>query len=100
MSLATRLDKIEAALRALEGGESTEEPWLVYRLSDWAEGCPVAVEEWEMHKIPKWKANALDRLIAAEKIRETDRERVTFIVRTIVHPPERPDDPLTPVGMR
>jgi hypothetical protein len=40
------------------------------------------------------KANALDRLIAAGRIREIDRERVTFIVRTIVHPPERPDDPL------
>ena len=33
---------------------------------------------------------------AIARARETtvDRERVTFIVRTIVHPPERPDDPL------
>ncbi len=26
--------------------------------------------------------------------REKDRERVTLIVRKVVHPPERPDDPL------
>jgi hypothetical protein len=39
-------------------------------------------------------ANALDRLVAAETIREIDRKHVTFIVRKIVHPPERPDDPL------
>jgi hypothetical protein len=38
-------------------------------------------------------ASALDRLVAAGKIREIDRERVTFMVRTIVHPPDRPDDP-------
>jgi hypothetical protein len=44
--------------------------------------------------IPQFKANALDRLVAAGKIRDIDRERVTFIVRTIVHPPERPDDRL------
>jgi hypothetical protein len=40
------------------------------------------------------KTNELDRLITAGEIREIDRERVRFIVRTIVHPPERPDDPL------
>jgi hypothetical protein len=30
--------------------------------------------------------------VSAGKIREIDRERVTFIVRKIVHPPEWPDD--------
>ena len=34
----------------------------------------------------------LDRLIAAGKIREMDRAPVTFIVRTIVHPPKWPYD--------
>ena len=47
-----------------------------------------------MESIPQWKANALDRLVAAGTIRDIDREHVRFIVRKIVHPPERPDDPL------
>jgi hypothetical protein len=51
----------------------------------------LALEEWEMENIPQWKANALDRLVATGKIREIDRERVRFIVRRIVQPPERPD---------
>jgi hypothetical protein len=55
----------------------------------------LALEEWEMENIPQLKSNALDRLVAAGKIREIDR-RVRFIVRRIVHPPERPDDPLPP----
>jgi hypothetical protein len=52
--------------------------------------------EWACEKdeaIPRMKADELDRLVAAE-IRDTDRERVTFIIRAIVCPPERPDDPL------
>jgi len=55
-------------------------------LSDWAEACPVALEGSGMENIPQFRANALDRLVAAGKIREIDRDRVTFIVRTI-HPP-------------
>jgi hypothetical protein len=97
VSLSTRLDKLEAALRGRDDGDPPDEPWLAYRLSDWAEGCPVAFEEWEMDSIPQFRANALDRLVAARKIQEIDRERVTFIVRTIVHPPERADD-LLPDG--
>ena len=34
--------------------------------------------------------NALDRLVTAGKIKERDRDRATFTVRTIAHPPERP----------
>jgi hypothetical protein len=89
MSLSTRLDKLEAAMR---GREPPDEPWLVYRLCDWAEGCPVALEEWEMERIPQLKANALDRLVAAGRIKESDRERVRFILRTIVHPPARDEE--------
>jgi len=88
--LPSRLDKIETAIQARK---SVNETWLVYLLSDWAEGCPVAFEEWEEDDIPRLKANALDRLVAAGKISEMDRERVTFIVRTIVHPPKWPDGP-------
>jgi hypothetical protein len=40
------------------------------------------------------KAEELERLVAAGTIREIDREHVRFIVRRIVEPPERPDDPL------
>jgi hypothetical protein len=41
-----------------------------------------------LDRIPQFRAIALDRLVAAGKIREIDRERVTFIVRTIVNPPD------------
>ena len=54
----------------------------------------LALEEWEMENIPQLKSNELDRLVAAGTIRERDREQVRFIVRRIVQPPERPDDPL------
>jgi hypothetical protein len=40
------------------------------------------------------KTDELDRLVAAGTINEIDRERVSFIVRRIVRPPDRPDDPL------
>jgi hypothetical protein len=54
----------------------------------------VAFEDNEAdEEIDHWTPIALDRLVAAGKIREIDRERVTFIVRTIVHPPEREDAP-------
>jgi hypothetical protein len=62
----------------------------VYRL-EWAKGYPIAFEEWEKDAIPQLKVDALDRLVAAGKIRDIDREHVTFIVRTIVHPPKWPD---------
>jgi hypothetical protein len=45
-----------------------------------------------MERIPQLKANALDRLVAAGKIKERDRERVRFILRTIVHPPARDEE--------
>jgi hypothetical protein len=40
------------------------------------------------------KTDELDRLVAAGTIKEIDGEHVRFIVRRIVQPPERPDDPL------
>jgi hypothetical protein len=94
MSLSTRLDKLEAAMRGRDGGDPPDGPRLVYRLCDWAEGCPMAFEEWEKENIPQYKTNALDRLVAAGEIREIDREQVRFIVRRIVQPPERLDGPL------
>ena len=44
--------------------------------------------------ICRMKTDKLDRLVAAGIIKEIDRERVRFIVRRIVRPPERPDCPL------
>jgi hypothetical protein len=35
------------------------------------------------------QADDLDRLVAAGEIGEIDRERVTFIINTIVYRPER-----------
>jgi hypothetical protein len=53
--------------------------------------------EWQIEEeeaISRMKTDELDRLVAAGRIQEIDRERVRFIVRRIVQPPERPDDPL------
>jgi hypothetical protein len=47
----------------------------VYRL-EWAKGYPIAFEEWEKDAIPQLKVDALDRLVAAGKIRDIDREHV------------------------
>jgi hypothetical protein len=41
------------------------------------------------------EVDELDHLIAAGEISEINRERVRFIVRIVVDPPERPDDPLS-----
>ena len=87
-SLSTRLDKLEAAMRGRDGGDSRDGRWirrLIYDASEW-----VCAED---EAIFRMKTNELDRLIAAGRIREIDREHVRFIVRRIVQPPERPDDP-------
>jgi hypothetical protein len=84
MSLSTRLDKLEAAVRGRDGGERADR--LICRLI--YDPCEWQIEEDEA--ISQMKIDELDRLVAAGKIREIDRERVTFIVRRIVQPPERP----------
>jgi hypothetical protein len=53
--------------------------------------------EWQIEEdeaISRMKMDELDRLVAAGKIGEIDREHVRFIVRRIVQPPQPPDDPL------
>ena len=91
MTLSTRLDKLEAALRGRDGGEPPGGPSIcrrvIYDPSEWE------IEEDEA--ISRMKTDELDRLVAAGKIKEIHRERVRFIVRRIVQPPERPDDPLS-----
>jgi hypothetical protein len=52
--------------------------------------------EWqivEKETISRMKVDELDRLVAAGTIRDIDREHVRFIVRRIVQPLERSDDP-------
>ena len=87
-SLYTRLDKLEAAMRGRDGGEPADGlicRRLIYDPSEWQ------IEEDEA--ISRMKAEELDRLVAAGRIGEIDREHARFIVRILVHPPERLDDP-------
>jgi hypothetical protein len=86
MSLSTRLDKLEAALRGRDGRDPPDERWicrLIYDPSEWQ------IEEGEA--ISQMKTEELDRMVAAGRIKEIDREHVMFIVRRIVEPPPRPD---------
>ena len=89
MSLSTRLDKLEAAMRGRDGRDPPDGRWICRLIFD--------PREWQIEEdeaITRLKADELERLVAAGTIREIDREHVRFIVRRIVQPPERPDDPL------
>jgi hypothetical protein len=105
MSLSTRLDKLEAAMRGRDGRDPPDAPWicrrLIYDPSEWQieedeaiSGAESLLSEIDRERISQMKTDELDRLVAAGIIKEIDRERVRFIVRRIVHPPERPDEPL------
>jgi hypothetical protein len=64
VSLSTRLDKLEAAMRGRDGGAPPDGRWicrLIYDPSEWQ------IEEDEA--ISRLKTEALDRLVAAGKIR-------------------------------
>ena len=71
MSLSTRLDKLEAAMRGRDGRDPPDGPWicrrLIYDPSEWQ------IEEDEA--ISRMKTEELDRLVAAGRIREIDREQ-------------------------
>ncbi len=73
-------------LKRLEASQG--EQHLAFMLSDWAPGCPIGFESKEEREAldPGVRAHALDNLIAAGKIRERDRERVVFVVRTFARP--------------
>ena len=86
MSLSTRLDKLEAAMRGRDGRDPPDGRWIcrfIYDPSEW--------ECAEDQAISQMKTEELDRLVAAGKIMAIDREQVRFIVRRIVDPPARPD---------
>jgi hypothetical protein len=77
-------------MRGRDGGEPPDGPWIYRRLI-------YDPHEWQIEEneaIFRMKPDELDRLVAAGTINEIDRERVSFIVRRIVRPPDRPDDPL------
>ena len=81
MSLSNRLDKLEGALRGRDGGESPDgliSRRLIYDPSEWQ------IEEDEA--ISRMRTEELDRLVAAGKIKDIDREHVRFTVRRIVQP--------------
>ena len=84
MSLYTRLDKLEAAMRDRDGGEPAD--GLICRRLIYD---PSERQIEEIEAISQMKTEELDRLVAAGKIRAIDRERVRmrFIVRRIVQPP-------------
>jgi hypothetical protein len=86
MSLSTRLDKLEAAMRGRDGGEPAD--GLIRRRLIYD---PSESQNEEDEAISRLKTDELDRLVAAGTIREIDREHVRFIVRRIVQPPARPD---------
>ena len=89
MSLSTRLDKLEAAMRGRDGRDPPHGRWICRRLI-------YDPREWQIEEdeaISRMKTEELDRLVAAGRIGEIDREHARFIVRILVHPPERLDDP-------
>jgi hypothetical protein len=95
MSLSTRLDRLEAALRGRDGGDTPDGRWICPLIYD-----PIELQIEENEAISRLKTEEIDRLVAAGKIRAIDRERVRFVVRRIVQPTERPDDPLLDGGKR
>jgi hypothetical protein len=71
-------------MRGRDGGEPADGPWIYRRLI-------YDPHEWQIEEneaIFRMKTDELDRLVAAGTINEIDRERVSFIVRRIVRPPE------------
>jgi hypothetical protein len=78
----------------MRGRDPPDEPWICRRLI-------YDPREWQIEEeeaISRMKTDELERLVAAGRIKENDREHMRFIVRRIVQPPERPDDPLPENG--
>ena len=68
------MDKLEAAMRGRDGGEPADVLIcrLIYDPREW----PIEEEK----AISRMKTEELDRLVAAGRIKEIDREHVRFIV--------------------
>jgi hypothetical protein len=88
MSLSTGLNKLEPAMRGRDGRDPPDRRWicrLIYDTSEWQ------IEEDKA--ISQMKTEELDRLAAAGRIRECDRERVRFIGAVLF---SLPNDPMSP----
>jgi hypothetical protein len=84
-TIARRIDRLEERLVPAGKGRP-----LYFRLSDW--GGPLAFEEGTSDEtIASFERTAFDRLVASGKITEADRDRVVFIVNTLVSPSYRED---------
>ena len=86
MNLVSRLDRLEAHIRAQH--REDEPPFyrkLIYEPKEW--------DIREEEAIARMEANELDRLVTAGRIKETERRSVGFIINTIVYPPKYPDGP-------
>jgi hypothetical protein len=83
-SLNRELEQLQKLLR--DSGRDEREP-IYFSLHDWADDAPTTFEEAEAEDaISRLMPAALDRLIEAGKITERERDRVIFIVRTIINP--------------
>jgi hypothetical protein len=84
MSLLRWLERLEAHVQA----QNQDEFWvcrqLIYDPREWDIG--------EEEAIAKMQADELDRLVASGEIKESDRDRVNWIVKHIVEPTLRADD--------
>jgi hypothetical protein len=68
-------------------GERRDERQPIYYLHDWAPGARSGFPEGTSKEdIARYEALALDALVAAGNIRETDRAKVIFMVNFIVKP--------------
>jgi hypothetical protein len=85
VNLARRLDRLERAIQ----GRQDDDFWvcrqIIYKPREWDVGKDEA--------IARMQADELDRLVASGEIREPDRERVSWIIWTVVYPPDRSDTP-------
>jgi hypothetical protein len=78
----------------MRGSDPPDEPWLVHRSTSGPKGALWRSRNGKRKIFPNSEPMRLIGWLLPGKIRETDRERVTFIIRTVVHPPERADDSL------
>ena len=88
MNLLRRLERLEVQVQAQN---QDEEFWVCRELVY----DPRAWEIGEEEAIARMQTDELDRLVAAGEIRERDRDRVRWIMNTLVSPPEHP--PYVPV---
>jgi len=82
MNLARRLERLEAIAR-----NKSDDGFCVWR------EIMYDPEQWAIEEaIAQMQTEELNRLVASGEIKEADRDRVSWIINTIVYPPIYPDD--------